>query len=504
MDDLPPPPPYTESDPALAPVAAAQPPVYPSSSRTDNSISTQASSSSSSNVRVTQTSRPAPSRTNDSIIPEEDSYISGAPYFAMREPTTPRPINILAYRMNLDSKSSPENTPFPSPAKKFSDRGLNKHDWSTFLNHIFPVHNIRRTEQLQQRQQHYGGDEKGRLSKPATLPPLPAPADVPLDFDAEMLRRTRMQKIVEEWNIGLFLPRGIRIVLRLQPISNTLDLEASSGNGETALYKAVVKGDPKLVTTLLLRGANPDSKPYGGKPSIYVAASEKNIEIVNLLLAYGANPDATPPGGGSALHYVASKDNVGFINFFFPPSDASAEDVKIIETLLDYGAKADAAPSGNEPALCKAAGKGYLSLVTLLLSRGADVDAKPWGGKTAFYGAATREDLKITKLLLDAGANVDASPMGNDPALCVAVEKGNVELVKMLLESGANINAKRWGGETALCKAIGKGNEEILKLFLDFPKGKKREEVVGEIRRIAGEKGVGDLFQEQDDRWFGQ
>jgi ankyrin repeat protein len=504
MDNLPPPPPYAESDPALSPVTNAQPPVYPSTARSSISRPSEnasSSSSSSSNVRVTQTIRSSALQSDDSITGDDDSYISGAPYFAMREPTVPRPVTILAHRMNLEQKSNPENTPFPSPARKFSERGLNAHDWSTFLNHVFPMHNIRRTEQIQE-SQVFGGDEKRTPYRPAPLPRREPEEDASVDLEAEVLRRSRIQRVVEEWNRGLFLPRGIRITTRMQPIPNTVDLEASSSAGETALYKAVTKGDVALVNTLLLRGSNPDAKPYGGGPGICHAASAGRSDIVKLLLSFGGNPDASPPAGSTALHSIASKSNSGFLNFFFPPSDAGPEDVKLIETLLDYGAKVDAAPMGAEPALCKAAGKGYLSLVTLLISRGANVEAKPWGGKTALYSGACRGDLAITKLLLEKGAKVDASPSGCNTALYEAVDKGNVEMVQLLLAGGADINAKRWGGETALCRAIGNGNEAILKLFLEFPKGKKRQEVVGEIRRIAGEKGVGEMFQGREDHWF--
>ncbi|MCJ1311598.1 hypothetical protein MMC25_005271 [Agyrium rufum] len=470
MDDLPPPPPYAEKDPSAFEDPKAQDPAVNPPNRSN-----------------TSTSPSQPPTTLDG----EDGYMSGAPYFAMRRPTRSRPLDIINYRMAFNPRSTREIVPFPSPANKFREREVNNYDWSTFLNYIFPLPTLPPPSPSQPNWSQYGGNEKRSRRSARPPPPVQTPvAEEPLDLEKETARRSQVQAVVEEWNDGFFLPRGLRVTLRFPLISPNLDLDARSNAGGTALNIAVAKGNEDLVRTLLLRGADPDIKPLGGAPSIYTAAEKRLLDVVKLLLMYGANPDATPSGKSSALWLLATETNSGFMNFFFPASDASAVDVQLIKMLLDYGANPNAAPAGRDPALCKAAGQGYKDLVQLLLKRGADVNSKAWGGSTALYAAVQRKDKHVTRLLIEHGADVDLAPSGKVPPLWHAVDQGDLELVKMLLQAGANINAKPWGGETVLYHAIEKGQQEILDLFLDIPgDGERKKEIQGEIAEVEKTKG---------------
>jgi hypothetical protein len=80
----------------------------------------------------------------------DEIYVSGAPYFAIRPatqscPSTTRgmkaqargsPSNTVQHRILILPNSSPENIKFPGP--EFVRRSINLHDWSMFLNHLFP------------------------------------------------------------------------------------------------------------------------------------------------------------------------------------------------------------------------------------------------------------------------------------------------------------------------------------------------------------------------------
>lgn len=110
MEDLPPPPPYTPHDPAAVP---------PRSSR-DSVLAVE-----------------TPISIYSSSVPDE-AYVSGAPYFAIRPAIQSRPSTTIQHRVLILPNSSPENIKFPGP--EFVRRSINQHDWSTFLNHLFPLH----------------------------------------------------------------------------------------------------------------------------------------------------------------------------------------------------------------------------------------------------------------------------------------------------------------------------------------------------------------------------
>jgi hypothetical protein len=112
MEDLPPPPPYTPHDPAAPPLQSSR----------DHIPGVE-----------------APISIYNSLVPDE-SYVSGAPYFAIRPATGARPSAITHHQLLIFPNSSPENVKFPG--QEFLRRGVNQHDWSTFLNHLFPLHGV--------------------------------------------------------------------------------------------------------------------------------------------------------------------------------------------------------------------------------------------------------------------------------------------------------------------------------------------------------------------------
>ena len=253
-----------------------------------------------------------------------------------------------------------------------------------------------------------------------------------------------------------------------------------------ALHAAVIKGDARMINTLLQHGACANTRPSSKKPALVIAVERGDCDTVRKILEH-SEPDleAKAPGGATALYTAVSRGERLMVQF-----------------ILTHGANPNAKPSGSQPALFKAYKNGYKEIVQilletpgldvnasppggtstlwhvaeavdretlhLLLEHGAKVDAKPPGQATAMYRAAVRGDLHTAELLLGYGAKVDAKPPGGSTALWQAADQGNQAIVRLLLGHGANVNAKPAGSETALTRATKKGNGDMVRLLLEY------------------------------------
>jgi hypothetical protein len=177
--------------------------------------------------------------------------------------------------------SSPENVPFPEPATTFGERGVSKCDWSTFMNYLFPIHSLAS-----------GGtsgdlkvscDEKSvsgsvATSRSPTSDPSTAITLNSQNIDEAVQHRVKLQITIEEWNTFFFLPRGLLLAKIETPATSKSALDANSrdiSSTNNALCEVVKQGNESTARTLTLRGADPNSKPYGGEPPIYIAAQKR-------------------------------------------------------------------------------------------------------------------------------------------------------------------------------------------------------------------------------------
>lgn len=498
MADGLPPPPYSLNDPNATP-----------SQSTSNSIQLTPANIRSNNAATSSDDAHASGNSEDIML-----AMSATPYFAMRPPPQQTPRDCLAYHMTINPDSSPENTLLPQQWTKFLERGVDSHDWSTFLNYLFPLHDFEHNSRVMSRKGFVDEKSSNRLQKPRSEGCARSACRRPQGHPGDADRSKAIFATIKEWNTGFFVPRGIFISATVVPLSpqSTVDLDARS-SGETALYKAVSKGNVNLVRELLSKGANPNTKNYGGRSPLYQAASRKDRAILELLLQYGAIPDGKPPGSASALQIAASTSDIEtvqlLLNYGANVDSASnaghtalydavvRSDRTLIALLLEHGANPDKKPWGALSPLSNAVGRSDSHVVELLLSYGANPEAKPWGGHTPLYTAGSRGDKQIVALLLAKGANPEASPAGVPTVLCEAVGRGDVEVVEMLLAHGADVNAKNWGGESPLGRAVGRGNEQMLRLLLEYagPGDQERGEMVAQMRKIAVDQGKVEIVE---------
>ncbi len=202
------------------------------------------------------------------------------------------------------------------------------------------------------------------------------------------------------------------------------------GSGYTALHAAVLRGESGLVTDLLARGANINSRIRNGTATargsreyflpdslvgatpLMLAAKFLEPSILRTLLAKGADPRVTLQDGTTLLMAAAG---VGSQANLFDRRDrlavlkGSDEAVarEVVDLLLGLTGDTNAATTVNaanaagNTALHGAARMNYPSVVKALVARGARLDARNKKGETPLAVASGDEAKQV---LRDAGA----------------------------------------------------------------------------------------------------
>ena len=390
------------------------------------------------------------------------TYVSGAPYFAMRPPPQSRPRKIFAYPITLLPYTRPEEVGPPPAERGMCTRDVDEQDWHSFLNHLFP-YNAHALDTTTTR------NEKTQLQQ-----------------ESEKKRCERLKKIVDEWNDGFFLPRGISIILQTEAIPHSLAAMPTQKNSELgkALYEVVKKQDVATARLLLTYGADPDYRPTCSTPILTEAVKKGNEEIVRMLLERGPDLEARAPCTETALCTAVSKDKPNLLRLLLKygaqvnGSQSSGGEpalylackkgfTEIVQILLNTNVDLEKKPPGAGTALHKMVEKQNVEMVQLLLSKGAKAETQAPGSSSAMFRAAEKGNLDLVRLLLAHGADVDSVSSSGNTALLEVTNKDNLDMVKLLLSHGANVNANAYGGETPITKASKKGKTELVKLLLD-------------------------------------
>jgi ankyrin repeat protein len=251
-----------------------------------------------------------------------------------------------------------------------------------------------------------------------------------------------------------------------------VDVNASWGDGSTALHWAAHWDDLETAAALIQAGANVNAPTDLGITPVWLACDDASGPMVEKLLVAGANPNATAATGVSALMMCARAGN--------------ADGVKaMLAHKADVNAKENAR---GQTALMWAVAERHPETVRLLIEAGADVRARTvvsellsnrgelsygksatelaeTGGSTALLLAARQGDAESTKYLVAGGANVNDAAPGGTSALVIAAHSDNGPVGILLLEKGANPNAAG-SGYSALHAAAMRGNLELVRALL--------------------------------------
>ena len=146
---------------------------------------------------------------------------------------------------------------------------------------------------------------------------------------------------------------AVRVLLR-----DGADVNASAGDGMTALHWAADAGEVEIAKILIDAGANVHALTrLGDYTPLHLASRQGSALLIEALLAGGASPESnSTAGGSSALHFAAG-----------------AGSVEAIRMLLEHGAEVNGreASRGQTP-LMFAAAKGRADAIRALLANGAD------------------------------------------------------------------------------------------------------------------------------------
>jgi ankyrin repeat protein len=253
-----------------------------------------------------------------------------------------------------------------------------------------------------------------------------------------------------------------------------VDVQASEGDGRTALHWAAYRNDQDTVNLLIKRGAHVNAATDLGVTPLWVACTNGSTAFIANLLEAGADPNISPESDGTPLMIASRTGNT-----------------EAVKLLLAHRAAVNAREvSRGQSALMWAVAERHPSVVKVLLEKGANVHARSSssrryvlmccqdfegdpgggdyveeGGETPLLFAARVGDIESAKLLLAAGARIeDAAPTGTSP-LVFAAHSDQGAFAAFLLDNGANPNSDG-GGYTALHAAVLRGNLALVKALL--------------------------------------
>jgi len=157
---------------------------------------------------------------------------------------------------------------------------------------------------------------------------------------------------------------------------------------------------------------------YAGLPTVLTVASYfGHINVVTLLLKKGTDLETKDSSGMTPLSWAA---------------DHGYE--AIVKLLVEKGADIESKNNYNWTPLAYAAVHGHEAVVRLLVEKGANLESKDSYGQTPLSRAAQNGYRAIVKLLVGKGADMESKDNHGSTPLSLAVEEGQKAVVKLLEE----------------------------------------------------------------------
>ena len=261
------------------------------------------------------------------------------------------------------------------------------------------------------------------------------------------------------------------------------------GGSDAPVADAAARGDLEAVRRLLRDGADVNASQGDGMTALHWAAERDDAELADVLLYAGARLDAgTRIGHYTPLHLAARSAGA-----------------PVVELLLDAGGdpNANTTNSGATP-LHLAAATGDPAVVGALAEAGADVNGREgaWG-QTPLVFAAANNRVAAMKVLLDAGADPSLAAWSVDVA---ERERADAAADRRLNEFLADFKEREGGGPEwqptpSQVQAAIEASREIQRRWPDVPDpandGRTMANQEGQIE--AEEEGEGEESEPQAD-----
>lgn len=261
-------------------------------------------------------------------------------------------------------------------------------------------------------------------------------------------------------------------------LQKRVDVNATEGDGATALHWAAYADDAQLVEILIAAGARVNVANDLAITPLHLAGANGNRLIVKMLLDKGANPNAVSETGVTPLMEAARSGNAAAVRALVGAgADVNTKERDRGQTALMW------AVSRRHPDIVKilienganVSARTRVRRLTVMLDQGprravktAMQDARPVdaGGSTPLLFAAQSGDVASAAHLIASGANVnDAAADGNSP-LVLATFSGNAAVARVLLDAGADPNAAG-AGYSALHAAVLRGDLATVTALLE-------------------------------------
>jgi serine/threonine-protein phosphatase 6 regulatory ankyrin repeat subunit B len=218
-----------------------------------------------------------------------------------------------------------------------------------------------------------------------------------------------------------------------------------------AFAERAALGDVAVVELFLAAGVDPNARNSDGRTPLLVAAMRGQARIVDTLLRNGAEANMEShkndlERGKTALMFAAQRGHQD-----------------IVENLLKHDAQVNETTYYDKTALMFAAEAGHASIVKTLLARGADVNVSTWHGWSALLFAADEGHPGVVEVLLKHGAKINERYAGYTP-LMLGARNGHRNTVEVLIAHGANVNATLYR-KSALAMATENSHREIVGLL---------------------------------------
>jgi ankyrin repeat protein len=239
-----------------------------------------------------------------------------------------------------------------------------------------------------------------------------------------------------------------------------VQLNATDGNGETALMRAIKYRHVEAAQFLLAQErVDVNVEDNQGWTALLWAASIGEADLLHALACRGARFDLVTEEGKTALHYTAEALILRDDSPYFRTADL---------LLTTYGLEADQEDATGRAPISYASEGGNFSICELLISKyKVDINRKDHLERTPFSYAAEQGLESILQLLLEAGfTGIDLQDKNGRTPFSYAAEEDCDHVMKLLLAAGfINVNLQDKDGRSPLSYAAAKNRFSVIKLL---------------------------------------
>lgn len=262
-------------------------------------------------------------------------------------------------------------------------------------------------------------------------------------------------------------------------------VNAVNETGQTALIQAIRSGDEGLVLRLLELGARVDLYDNNKEGPLHYAALQGSEPILDLILAENPELDCQNRFGASPLYLAVkfpkllqtllekgANPNLPLYDDFTPLMRAVELDSKeSAKLLLEHGAEVNAAigagkESAGWTAVVYAADFDNEGLLQLLVDAGANLSHKTEEGFTPIHMVSKPESARVLLQYRKRFDIDEPDKYGQTPLINAIWDSFPTELIKLFINSGANLNAQAEDGTTPLWAAARENDHKTVKLLL--------------------------------------